>query len=102
MSADEILQWWLIWLAVGGAIVLAAAALLLTIVALARRIGNLAGTAIEVVGEIEENTRPVWQLNTTNRVAGEIASGTEAAAENAEAIAAALTDRRGASAGHDN
>lgn len=102
MSADEILQWWLIWLAVGGVIVLAAAALLVTIVALARSIGNLAGTAIGVVGEIEVNTRPVWELNTTNRVAGEIATGSEAAAGNAETIADALTGGKTRSNEHGN
>jgi hypothetical protein len=90
MSIDEIVFWWTLWLVVGAVLVLAAAALLLTIIALARSIAGLAGTALGVVEEIEENTRPAWQLETTNRRAGELATGAEEIAGNAEAIAAAL------------
>ena len=95
MSADSIYHWWLLWLAIGGVIVVAAAALLITIIVLARRIADLAATALEVVGEIEQNTKPVWQLNATNKVARELLEGARAIEANATAIAGALdADRR--------
>jgi len=94
MSADEIYRWWFLWLAIGGVLVVAAAGLLMTIVVLARRIAALAGIAIEVVGAIEQNTKPIWQLNATNHVAGELLGGAQAIAANAEGIAAALAGPR--------
>ncbi len=94
MSADEIYHWWFLWLAIGGVLVVAAAGLLITIVVLARRIAALAAVAIEVVETIEQNTKPIWLLNATNHVAGELLGGSQAIAANAEGIAAALTGRR--------
>lgn len=91
MSAEQIYFWWTIWLAVGVVIVLAAAALLITIVVLAHKIANLAQTAIAVVEEIERNTKPIWQLNATNQVAGKLLGGAKAILGNAGAIAGALT-----------
>lgn len=90
-----IYQWWFIWLAIAGVIVVAAAALLITIIVLARRIAQLAATALAVVAQIEQNTKPVWQLNSTNKVAGELLAGARAIEGNATAIAGALdADRR--------
>ena len=91
MSAQEIYQWWFIWLVVAGIIVLAAAALLITIVVLARRIGALAATALVVVEEIEQNTKPIWQLNATNKVAKDLLAGAQAIEGNAGAIVGALS-----------
>jgi glycerol-3-phosphate O-acyltransferase len=96
MSAAETYQWWFVWLGVAGVIVAAAAALLVTIALLARRIGALAATALEVVEQIEKNTKPIWQLNTTNKVAKELLGGAQAIEANAGAVVGALTaaDRR--------
>ena len=96
MSAQEIYQWWFIWLAIAGAVVVAAAALLIAIILLARRIAALAATALAVVGEIEQNTKPIWQLNATNKVAKDLLGGAKAIEGNAGAIVGALTeaDRR--------
>ena len=91
MSAGEIYNWWLLWLGIGVVIVLAAAALLITIIVLARQISSLAGTAVQVVGEIEQNTKPIWQLNATNHVAGQLLGGAQAIEANAVAIVGALT-----------
>jgi hypothetical protein len=91
MSAAEIYQWWTIWLGVAGVIVVAAAALLITIVLLARRIGALAATALTVVEQIEQNTKPIWQLNTTNKVAKDLLGGAQAIEANAGAVVGALT-----------
>ena len=91
MSAQEIYQWWFIWLGVAGIIVLAAAALLITIVVLARRIGVLAASALGVVEQIEQNTKPIWQLNATNKVAKDLLAGAQAIEGNAGAIVGALS-----------
>lgn len=96
MSTQEIYHWWFVWLAIGGIIVVAAAALLIAIILLARRIAALAGTALEVVEQIEQNTKPIWQLNATNKVARHLLTGAKAIEGNAGAIVAALgeADRR--------
>ena len=91
MSASQIYQWWFVWLGVAAIIVIAAAALLVTIALLARRIGALAATALEVVEQIEQNTKPIWQLNMTNKVAKELLGGAQAIEANAGAVAGALT-----------
>ncbi len=92
MGTDEIYSWWTLWLGIGGAVVVAAAALLITIIVLARRIANLAEIALGVVGEIERNTKPIWQLNAINQVAGKLHAGAKAILGNAGAIAGALTE----------
>ena len=91
MSTPQMYEWWFLWLAVAGVIVVAAAALLITIVLLARRIAALAATALEVVEGIEQNTKPIWQLNATNHVARDLLAGAQAIEGNATAIVGALT-----------
>lgn len=90
MSAAEIFSWWFFWLGVGGCIVLAAAALLLAILALARRISALAAVALGVVEAIEQNTKPIWQLRTTGKVAGELLVAARSIERNAGEIVGAL------------
>lgn len=90
MSAADIVSWWSLWLIVAGVVVVAAVVLLLIIIGLAHRIGGLAGNALAAAEEIEESTRPIWQINRTNRLAGELAVGAEAIAGNSEAVAQAL------------
>lgn len=92
MSAQEIYHWWFVWLAVAGVAVVAVAALLITIVLLARRIAGLAQTALTLVEEIEQQTKPIWQLNATNRVAKDLLAGAKAINGNTNAIAAALAE----------
>ena len=79
------------WLVFGGVIVIAAAALLSTMIVLARRIAALAQTALGVVAEIEQNTKPIWQLNATNKVAKDLLTGAQAIEGNASAIVGALS-----------
>ena len=90
MSAQEIYSWWYLWLGAAGVIVVAAAALLIVILLLARQIAGLAQTALAVVEEIEQNTKPIWQLNATNHVAKDLLAGAKAIEGNAGAIVAAL------------
>ncbi len=91
MSANEIYQWWFIWLAIGGGIVVAAAALLITIIVLAHKIATLANVAIGVGLEIEANTKSIWQLNTSKKVAGDLLDGATAIEENAGTILSVLS-----------
>lgn len=90
MSAEEIYFWWFVWLAIATFIVIAAAALLIAVIVAARRILRLAKTALVVVGEIEQNTKPIWQLNASRKVAGDLLSGAEAIRGNATTVAEAL------------
>ncbi|MEW5834441.1 MAG: hypothetical protein ACOZJZ_23285 [Pseudomonadota bacterium] len=90
MSAQEIYGWWFLWLGVAGVIVVAAAALLITIAVLARQIAALAATALGVVEQVEQNTKPIWQLNATNHVARQLLDGAHAIEGNALAVVGAL------------
>jgi len=96
MTSQEIYQWWFLWLVVAGIIVVAAAVLLIIIILLAQRIAALAATALAVVEQIEQNTKPIWKLNATNKVAKDLLAGAVAIEGNAGAIVEALTeaDRR--------
>ena len=90
MTTEEIYFYWGLWLAIGVVLVIAAAALLITIIWCAHRIATLAATALEVVEEIETNTKPIWQLNATNKVAGNLLDGAKSIETNAVAIVEAL------------
>jgi hypothetical protein len=92
MTAQEIYGWWFLWLGVAGVIVVAAAALLVTILVLARQIASLASAGLTVVEQIEHNTKPIWQLNATNHVAKELLAGAQAIEANAVAIVSALAE----------
>lgn len=92
MSAEEIYFYTVVWLAIGVTVVIAAAVLLITVLVLAHRIAKLAGIALEVVEDIEHNTKPIWQLNATNKVAGDLLAGATAIEANAGAILGALAE----------
>lgn len=71
---------WTLGFAAAVVVVLVVAVLLVYILAQAMRIRRLAVLASQVVGDIETNTRPVWQLQGTmvgaaalDQTAGEIA-----------------------------
>lgn len=91
MSADEIYFWWVVWLAIGTVIVIAAVAMLVAVIVAARRILGLAKVALTVVAEIEQNTKAIWQLNASHKVASDLLSGADAILGNAGAIAGALS-----------
>jgi hypothetical protein len=90
VTADEIYYWWAVWLAIGTVIVVAAAALLIAVIVAARRILRTAKVGLTVVGEIEQNTKAIWQLNDSHKAAEGLASGAEAILGNAGTIAGAL------------
>lgn len=82
---------WTLGFAAGVVVVVIVAALLIGILIEARRILRLANVAAEVVAEIDQNTRSVWSLTTTNKVAGDILAGAQAIDANAAAIVYAVS-----------
>ena len=91
MTVEEIYFWWIVWIAIGSVIVVAAATLLIMVIIAARRIERLAKTALVVVADIEQNTKPIWQLNASHKVAGDLLTGANAIKGNATAIVGALS-----------
>lgn len=84
-------MWWTIGFAAAIVVVIIVAALLLLILMEARRIRRLAGVAVEVVGEIDLNTRSVWALRQTNETAAALLGGATAIEANARAIRDAVS-----------
>jgi hypothetical protein len=58
--------WWLIGYAIGGAVVLIAATLLLVIIALGRRVVRQAGEIVQALDGARENTNPLFDVTRTN------------------------------------
>ena len=72
MTSAELWAAWRLWMAVGAAVVVVAAALLVTIWLTARSIVAHATRALAAAEAIRANTAPIWQLQTTNEVADEL------------------------------
>jgi hypothetical protein len=58
--------WWIVGWAIGAAVVLVAAVLLLTIIGLARRIIRQAGEITAALEGARDNTAPLFDLTRTN------------------------------------
>lgn len=91
MTPEEIYQGWYVGLAVAAVVVVVVAALLITVIALCRRIAALAQAALGLVEKIEQNTKPIWSINATNKIAGDLLQGARAIEGNARAIVRALS-----------
>ena len=65
---------WTLGFALGTAVVLVVAALLIAILLVARSIERLAGQALGVAGDIEKATRPIWVLGDANDIVEDIAT----------------------------
>lgn len=89
-------MWWIIGFLAAGLVVVVVAALLIGILYQARRIRRLAQTAVEVVGEIDANTRSIWALRTTNVTAAELLEASRSIEANTAAINEAVTGAHGA------
>ena len=90
MSEKQFLRGWYIGVAIAGTIVAAVAALLLTIIGVARSILNNATRALELANEIVANTKAIWELDTTNAVAAQLLEGATAIKDHATEVADAL------------
>ena len=82
-------------LAIGAVVVLLAAALLIAILLVARSILNHAGEALEAAESIAGDTRIIWALDDTNRIAGEILETTASIEAHGGAIVGALHEPQG-------
>ena len=83
-------MWWSFGFVLGGAIVLVVAILLIAILLVARNIRRLAGEALSVAGEIENATKPIWNISAANGIVSEVAITAKSIESRLTAIAAAL------------
>ncbi|HEY7516742.1 MAG TPA: hypothetical protein VIE36_00495 [Methylomirabilota bacterium] len=72
MTTADLWAAWRVWMAVAAVVVLIAASLLITIWLTARSIAAHATRARRAVEGIRDNTRVIWELQTTNSVAEQI------------------------------
>lgn len=81
MTALALSSGWYIGWAIGLVVVLIAAGLLLTIIALGRRIARQATDITHALDGARENTLPLWEVRTTNhtidRITGNLATARE-------------------------
>ncbi len=90
MENETLFNEWLIGLGLVSVIVVIAAVLLILVFLAAKRILRLAGAALEIVTQIKNNTLPIWELETTNKVAVDIQNEAEAIEAHATLVAEAL------------
>ena len=90
MTDADLWAAWRVWMLVASLIVLVAAALLVTIWLTARSIAGHARRAVVALEAIRENTRAIWDLQTTNEVAEELRDTVRDIEAKATALAEAL------------
>jgi type II secretory pathway pseudopilin PulG len=72
MTSGDLWASWRLWMVVATVIIAVAAALLVTIWLTARSIAAHARRALRAAQAIRDNTRVIWQLQTTNEVSEQI------------------------------
>lgn len=98
MSNTDLWHTWFLWMGVATAVIVIAAALLITIWLTARGILAHAKRAIAAAAQIRENTQPIWALNTTNEVAGQILETVQAIEAKGGKLVEALESHAGGGA----
>ncbi len=96
MSDAELWAAWRLWISVAAVIIVVAAALLITIWLTARSILRHATRALAAAEHIRQNTQPIWALQTTNEVAGDILETVQNIETKGATLAAALESHAGA------
>lgn len=91
MSDADLWAAWRLWLGVAVVVVALAATLLIAIILTARGILKEALRARAAAEAIRVNTLPIWQLETTNEVAGGLLTTVKSIESHGGALAAALT-----------
>ena len=99
MSDAELWATWRLWMIVAGAVVVIAAALLITIWVTARSIRAHALRALAAAERIREQTQPIWALQTSNEVAGGLLETVQSIEKKGGALVEALESHAGASGG---
>ncbi|MEO7137922.1 MAG: hypothetical protein ABI037_09415 [Gemmatimonadales bacterium] len=87
---------WRFWMVVAGAVIVIAAALLITIWLTARGILSHAVRALHAAEKVRQNTLPIWELQTTNEVATELLATVESIEAKGGKLAEALQSHAGA------
>lgn len=96
MTDAELWASWRLWMVVASAVIVIAAVLLIVIWRTARRIYAEAVRALHAAERIRESTMPIWALETTNEVAGELLTTVRQIEQKGGALAAALESHAGA------
>jgi hypothetical protein len=91
MTDAQLWTAWQIWLAVAVVVIALAAALLIAVIVTARGIAAEARRARAAAEAIRVNTLPIWALQTSNDVAGQLLDAVESIEAHGGALAAALT-----------
>lgn len=90
MNDAHLYDQWYFWLIVAVILIVAAAALLIAVLLLAKRILRLAVAALGLVTEIKEHSMPIWELQTTNKVAADILEGAQNIKDHTGLVATSL------------
>jgi len=90
MTDQELWAAWRLWMALAAVIIVIAAVLLIVIWRTARSIYSEAVRALHAAERIREYTMPIWALETTNEVAGELLTTVRQIEQKGGALAAAL------------
>ena len=90
MSEKKARSYWSMGFVIAGTIVAAVAALLLAIIGVARSILAHARRALAVANEIVAHTRPIWELDQTNKVAEQLLEAAQEIEQHAGQVADAL------------
>lgn len=99
MTDADLWAAWRLWLMVAVAIILIAAALLITIWLTARSILAHAVRALAAADKIRGYTDPIWALDTTNEVAGGLLETVQSIEAKGRKLAEALESHAGAGGG---
>jgi hypothetical protein len=97
MTDAELWAAWRFWMLVAAAVILVAAALLVTIWLTARSIAAHARRALLAAEGIRGNTQPIWELQRTNEAAEDLRDTGHAIETKAGALAEALESHARAS-----
>ncbi len=96
MTDAQLWASWRLWMGLAAAVIVIAAVLLIMIWRTARGIHAEAVRALQAAERIRENTMPIWALETTNDVAGELLTTVQQIEQKGGALAAALESHAGA------
>ena len=96
MTDAELWASWRLWMGVAALVIVIAAVLLIIIWRTARGIHAEAVRALNAAERIRESTMPIWALETTNEVAGEILATVRQIEAKGGALAEALESHAGA------
>lgn len=96
MTDAELWAAWRFWMMIAAAIIVVAAALLITIWLTARGILREAVRALTAARRIQEQTAPIWALQTSNEVAAGLLETVQSIERKGGALAEALESHAGA------